>query len=217
MGKRKETKSSVGGLPPKDEWQRYTPTTGRGSTLTSTISISATGTMTISADLAEHLAEAAFVVLAAWPGGPVEKKLLMIEPCTGEEPGALKGQIDDNGVRRFSVGSRVHQFGIDTPGQGQRIPARWDAAAGVIVGDLTARTLRPAPRERAASSDQPPAAASGPPTGTRKGGPQWDGYMNCPGCGKYVAWRTVDGVRKVRAHKAPDGVECLGEDYDDGD
>jgi hypothetical protein len=37
------------------------------------------------------------------------------------------------------------------------------------------------------------------------------------GCGKCVAYRMVDGVRKLRAHKAPDGVECLGEAYDDGD
>lgn len=215
MAKRKDTTSSVAELPPKDEWQRYTPTTGRGSTLRSTISISSTGTMSISADLAEHLAEAPFIVLAAWPGGPVEKKLLMIEPCTGEEPGALKGQIENSGARRFSVGSRVHQFGIDTPGQGQMIPARWDASAGVIVGDLAARTLRPAPRARGAKATPPSTAKED--AAAPQGGPKYVGRMNCPGCGKCVAYRMVDGVRKLRAHKAPDGVECLGEAYDDGD
>lgn len=212
MAKQKE---AGGGLPPRKEWQRYVPHLGSNVRLAQAISISATGTLTISADLAVHLGDSPFIVMWAWPTGKVEKQALFIQVSDGGEVGCWKGQIGDNGARRYSAKSAAHQFGIDTPGQGQMIPARWDAVEKVIVGDLSARTLRPAPRARVAKADPPPAANED--AAAAKGGPRYEGHMNCPGCGKCVAYRMVGGVRKLRAHKAPDGVECLGEAYDDGD
>ncbi len=215
MGKRKQAPPAAGGLPPKDQWQRYAPIRGSGVRLHQAISISATGRLTISADLAPHLGDSPFISLWAWPPGKADKTLLFIQASDGGELGCLKGQIGENGSRRFTAKSVAHQFGIDVPGQAQAIPARWDAKEGVIVGDLAARTLRPEPRRK--SEDAAPPAPTGPSSGSSKGGPRYEGRMNCPGCGKNVAWRLVEGVKKVRAHKAPDGVECLGEDFDDPD
>lgn len=211
MGRRKESTAAEGGLPPRDQWQRYAPV--KGMALAGTISITSLGAMTISSDLAAKLGDNLYIVPYASPPGPVTKMCLILEPGKKGELGALKGQTDTHGSRRYNVKSALHQLGIDDFAGVSHIPAVW--TEGVIAGDLTkARDATPRTRSKSATASPAPDSA-GTPQG--RGGPKYEGRARCPECGEQVPWRMVNGHRKFRAHKAPDGVACDGEKCDDGD